>query len=83
MPEDEQAIRAEPIWSNKLIKWNIPASQKQMWIGAGVRYIGDVCHTNEGRLPSQSEINSKFSLKSSFLDALGLGLASSLSDEWQ
>lgn len=71
------------------MKWNPPAEQKQVWERAGIRFVNNVCHATRGRLLSHTEINSKFNLNSSFLDALGLRLSipvqwrSSLSDEWR
>lgn len=88
-PEGELAIRTEPIWANSRIDWDISPNQRQLWKRAGVRFVGDVCHKHEGRLLSHTEINSKFNLKSSFLDALALHLSitlswrTALSDGWQ
>lgn len=66
----------------------MPDGRRQLWERAGIRFVGDVCHPNEGRLLSHEEINSKFGTRSSFLEALALRLSvplrwrSSLSDDW-
>lgn len=49
--------------------------RNKRWEEAGIRLIGDVCHPTEGRLLSHTEINAKFNVNSSFLDALALRLS--------
>lgn len=68
-------IRREPIWSKARINWKLPTSSRKIWRAAGVEIVGDICHNQEGRLLSHIEIQNKFTLPCSFLDAMGLRLS--------
>lgn len=88
-PQNESAIRREPLWSNQHIKWKIPKTNAKRWQDAGVATVGDICYHEQGRLLSHLEIQDRFAVPCSFLDALGLRLSvplrwrELLTDNWR
>lgn len=75
-PEGELEIRNESLWHNRFIGETLqdPILRKR-WKEAGIFTIHDLCHEDEGRLLSHSEIRDKFRVHCSFLEALQLRMA--------
>lgn len=75
-PEGEAEIRQEMIWCNKFTGTVLqdPAMRRR-WKEAGIRTIHDLCHAEEGRLLSHSEIQDKFHVHCTFIEALQLRMA--------
>lgn len=72
----EAEIRNEPLWLNKFIG---PVLQdpilRERWKEAGITRVQDVCHPEEGRLLSHKEIQDRFHVRCTFLEALQLRMA--------
>lgn len=87
-PPDEEAIRSELLWNNKFVTINGSPLYWKPWITKNISSVGDICHEEEGRLLSHTEIAAKYEVKCSFLDALQIRMAiplnwrQSLSDNW-
>lgn len=75
-PEGEAEIRNETLWDNKFIGVALqdPALQKR-WREAGIKTVQDICHNDEDRLLSHSEIKNKFRVHCTIIEALQLRMA--------
>lgn len=87
-PPDEAAIRRELLWNNKFITINESPIYWKSWVSKNIFSVCDICHGQEGRLLSHTEIAGKYGVKCSFLNALQfrmaipLGWRQSLTDNW-
>lgn len=71
-PSSESGIRWEILWNNKRISIEGKPLTWISWQQHGITRIGDIIHPTEGRFLSHLELNDKFGLNSTFLDALQL-----------
>lgn len=74
-PHSEGEIRREIIWSNKFITSAGAPMRWKAWESKGIVSINDLCHPDEGRLCSHTEIQEKYNVSCSFLDALTIRLS--------
>lgn len=80
-PVGEESIRREPLWFNRRINWDCSTMKRYRWQEAGINTVNDICHDTEGRLLSYEELQNKFQVPCSFLDALRLRMSVPL--HWQ
>lgn len=75
-PTGEREIRSEVLWQNKFIGDTLqdPILRKR-WREAGITTVHDLCHAEDNRLLSHSEIKEKFLVPCTFLEALQVRLA--------
>lgn len=74
-PANEKEVRAEVLWSNKYISLSphlFPEGTRRAWIGAGILQVHDICHPTENRLLGHTELQQRFGVQCSFLQALSL-----------
>lgn len=74
-PNSEADIRRETIWNNPRIPsltQNRSRIRWSRWIEAGIWTVGQICHPTEGRILGQQEINDKFHIEPTFLEALSI-----------
>lgn len=71
-PVTEQAVRKESIWYNNFLMPGLFSQQLQRWQEQGIETVGDVCHEEEDRTLSHTEIESKYRIPCTFLEALSL-----------
>lgn len=74
-PTTEEEIRRESLWFNQSLSSGLYTQQRHKWQGENINTIGDVCHDSEDRLLSHTEINEKFNIPCTFLEALSLRAA--------
>lgn len=69
-PSTEAEVRWEILWHNRRISIEGSSLNWGTWWSKGVLRVEDVLHPTEGRFLSHTEINEKYGLQTSFLDAL-------------
>lgn len=74
-PSEEGAIRRELIWNNKFITSEGVGFYWKAWESKGISRIMDICQPGEGRLCSHVELQERYNIHCSFLDALRLRLS--------
>lgn len=88
VPPDELFIRRELLWNNKFVTINQSPIYWKAWVAKGILSIEDICHEQEGRLLSHTEIAARYGVKCSFLEALQIRMAipigwrQSLTNDW-
>lgn len=70
VPATEAEVRWEVLWHNKRISVEGSSIRWDAWLSRGIMRVEDILHPSEGRFLSHLEINERYGLNSSFLDAL-------------
>lgn len=74
-PTNEHEVRAEILWNNKYIPLTdhqFPQSTRLTWASVGITRIQDICHTTEDRVLGLSELQQRYGIQCSFLQAFSL-----------
>lgn len=71
-PTDETSIRQEALWGNKYISNSKGPLQNLSWARKGIRVVQDLCHDTQDRLLSHTELQEKYGVTATFLDALAI-----------
>lgn len=69
-PTEEESIQQEVIWDNDYIKIDRKPLVWTRWREAGITYVNDIIHATQARFLSHTEIEEKFGVSTSFLQAL-------------
>lgn len=69
-PTTIQQVQEEIIWNNDFLQIEHRFQTWQKWKHAGIQMVRDLLHTSELRFLTHEEINSKYNMKSTFIEVL-------------